>query len=105
MSHPQRWHICCREVVSAKMAHPQRCRLRKGSTSAKRASLQRWHLRKDSIFANTDLHSIGTIMGLLAGEPWEEETFHFHYHVNTIKLTHFNLGGMGEIEANNTSEK
>jgi hypothetical protein len=25
--------------------------------------------------------------------------------VNTIKLTHFNLGGMGEIEANNTSEK
>jgi hypothetical protein len=44
-------------------------------------------------------------MGLLAGEPWEEETFHFHYHVNTIKLTHFNLGGMGEIEANNTSEK
>jgi hypothetical protein len=49
-----------------------------------------------------DLHSIGMMMGFHAVTQWQNETFHFLYHMNIITLTHFN-SRMGKKEAKNTS--
>jgi hypothetical protein len=49
-----------------------------------------------------DLHSIGTMVGFHAVTLWQNETFHFLYHMNIITLTHFN-SQTGKKEANNTS--
>jgi hypothetical protein len=51
-----------------------------------------------------DLHSIGTMMGFHAVTLWQNETFHFLYHMNIIIETHFN-SQTGKMEANNTSER
>jgi hypothetical protein len=41
-------------------------------------------------------------MGFHAVTLWQNETFHFLYHMNIIILTHFN-SQMGKVEANTTS--
>jgi type III secretory pathway component EscS len=43
-----------------------------------------------------------TMMGFHAVTQWQNETFHFLYHMNIITLTHFN-SRMGKKEAKNTS--
>jgi hypothetical protein len=50
------------------------------------------------------LHSKGTMMGFHAVTLWQNETFHFLYHMNIIIQTRFN-SRMGKMEANNTSER
>jgi hypothetical protein len=42
------------------------------------------------------------IWGFHAVTLWQNETFHFLYHMNIITLTHFN-SQTGKKEANNTS--
>jgi hypothetical protein len=49
-----------------------------------------------------DLHSIRTMMGYHAVKLWQNETFHFLYHMNIIIQTHFK-SRTGKMEANNTS--
>jgi hypothetical protein len=51
---------------------------------------------------NVYLHSIGTMLGFHAASLWQNETFHFLYHMNIIIQTHFN-SRRGKMEANNTS--
>jgi hypothetical protein len=47
---------------------------------------------------HVDLHSIGTMMGFHAVKLWQNETFHFLYHIYIIIQTHFN-SQMAEMEA------
>jgi hypothetical protein len=51
---------------------------------------------------HVDLHSNGTTMGFHAVTLWQNETFHFLYHMNIIIKTRFN-SRTGQMEANNTS--
>jgi hypothetical protein len=48
------------------------------------------------------LHSIGSMMGILAVTLWQNETFHFLYHMNIIIKTHLN-SRIGKMESNDTS--
>jgi hypothetical protein len=88
----------CKDSIFAKTAH-----LRKDPIFAKTPSLQRHHVRKDVVIsANVDLHSIGTMMGFHAVTMWQNETFHFLYHMNIIIETHLH-SQTGKMEANDTS--
>jgi hypothetical protein len=52
---------------------------------------------------NVYFHSIiGTMMGFHAVKQWQNETFHFLYHMNIIIKTHLN-SRTGKMEAKNTS--
>jgi hypothetical protein len=53
---------------------------------------------------NVYLHSIGTMLGFHAVTLWQNETFHFLYHMNIIIQTHFN-SQTGKMEAKTTTEK
>jgi hypothetical protein len=53
---------------------------------------------------HVDLHLIGTMLGFHAVTLWQNETFHFLYHINIIIQTHFN-SPTGKMEAKTTTER
>jgi hypothetical protein len=83
--------------------HLLKVKLQRGHLCKDGTSPQRHHLQKDVIPANVDLCSIGTMMGFHAVTLlWQNQTFHFLYHMNIIIETHFN-SRTGKITPNNTS--
>jgi hypothetical protein len=51
---------------------------------------------------HVDLDSIGTMWGLLAGKPWQNETFHFLHPMDILIKTLFK-SQTGKINVNNIS--
>jgi hypothetical protein len=54
-------------------------------------------------YRNDDLHLIRMMMGFHTVKLWQNEAFHFPYHMNIIMKTRFN-SQMGKTEVKNTPD-